>query len=161
MTIPCSISVLQGSASGSGTVSNLSLSLSLSLLLSLSLSLSLTSELLDDPRLAEIHESLFCRRIDLYPLLCLYFSNLPLEGIIDSFPTLLRMKVCSISHQAICNHSRYPIKLSSFGFSAIKFVAIVFHRVTFPFIKLAVGEPASGLEIMSLGLYFSFISLRR
>ena len=38
------------------------------------------------------------------------------------------------------------ISLSSLEFSATKFLTIAFHRVTFPFMKSAIGEPASGLR---------------
>ena len=58
------------------------------------------------------------------------------------------------------------INRSLLGLPAIRFLIIVFHRVTFPFMRSAIGGPASGFrglvhKATNLGLYFSFNSLRR
>ena len=58
------------------------------------------------------------------------------------------------------------INRSSLGLSAIRFLTIVFQQIKFPFIKSAIGEPASGFRGMVhkatiLGQYLSFNSLRR
>ena len=58
------------------------------------------------------------------------------------------------------------INRSSLGISAIRFLTIVFQQIKFPFMKSAIGEPASGFRGMVhkatiLGQYLSFNSLRR